>query len=469
MVAAGTTSRLPGSAASLTFLGAAGTVTGSMFLVETGRARVLVDAGLFQGPHALRRRNWERSFHDVASLDAVVLTHAHLDHSGYLPVLARHGYYGPVRCSPATEALSAIVLADAARLQEQESERSRQHGYSKHRDPRPLFTEADATRAAALIRPAPFGEPVEVAPGVTACLRPAGHILGSATVELDVEGTRVQFSGDLGRPGHPLLVPPRPAGPADVVVLESTYGDEQHRPPEDDVLAEAVTRTVARGGSCLLPTFAVDRTPLMVRRIEDLRDDGRIPAAVPVFVDSPMAIRAWDVYRSALRAGDPQLRPDLEPADLDWDERVVMALDRDASTRLNQPATPSVIVSASGMATGGRVLHHLAAQLPDPRNTVILTGFQVPGTRGRDLADGARHLKIHGAYVPVRAEVISLSGYSAHADGAQLVDWIREAGARTVYVVHGEPEAAEALATRVREDLDQTAVVARHEERVRLC
>jgi metallo-beta-lactamase family protein len=207
----------------------------------------------------------------------------------------------------------------------------------------------------------------------------------------------------------------------------------------------------------------------MVRRIEDLRDDGRIPAAVPVFVDSPMAIRAWDVYRSALRAGDPQLRPDLEPADLDWDERVVMALDRDASTRLNQPATPSVIVSASGMATGGRVLHHLAAQLPDPRNTVILTGFQVPGTRGRDLADGARHLKIHGAYVPVRAEVISLSGYSAHADGAQLVDWIREAGARTVYVVHGEPEAAQALATRVRDELDQTAVVARHEERVRLC
>jgi metallo-beta-lactamase family protein len=453
---------------SLTFLGAAGTVTGSMFLVQTPRARVLVDAGLFQGPRPLRRLNWERSFDDPRSLDAVVLTHAHLDHSGYLPVLARDGFSGDVRCSAATAALSQIVLKDAGHLQEQEAEHSAHYGYSKHPHPRPLFTQDDAARASALMCPADFDRAFPVAPGVTVRFRPAGHILGSATVELDVDGTRLLFSGDLGRPGHPLLRPPEPAPPVDAVVLESTYGDEGHEPPEDDLLARTVTRTLDRGGTCLLPTFAVDRTPMMVHTLDRLRTEGRIPSATPIYVDSPMAIRAWEVYRDALLAKDPQFRPDLDRDALEWDRHVVMAMDREASTNLNRPAVPSVIVSASGMATGGRVLHHLAAQLPDPRNSVILTGFQVPGTRGSDLASGARSLKIHGEYVPVRADVVSLRGYSAHADASQLVDWVRHCGAHTVYVVHGEPAASRALAGRVCDELDLTAVVPRHQERVRL-
>ena len=459
---------LDGGPASLTFHGAAGTVTGSRFLVGTERSRLLVDAGLFQGAAVWRRHNWDPPFVDPALVDAVVLTHAHLDHSGYLPVLARYGFRGRVICSDGTARLAAIVLRDAAHLQEEEAEHARSRGYSKHEDPQPLFDTADADAAIALLHPVEMGRRHPVTSDVAVTLRPAGHILGSAFAELDVAGTRVLFSGDLGRPGHELLNPPPAPHPCDVAVVESTYGDEPHPGDSRDELAAVVKRTVARGGSCLLPAFAVDRTPVVVRTLARLRAEHRIPD-VPVYVDSPMALRAWEVYREALAAHDPQLREDLRHDDLDWGRWVVEVTDREGSERLNDPPHPCVIVSASGMATGGRVLHHLRGMLPHPRHSVVLTGFQVPGTRGQALAEGARHLKIHGYYVPVRAEVVSLRGFSAHADAGQVEAWLGHLPAPQVaYVVHGEPAAAAALAERLEDHLGWNAVVPRYGERVRL-
>ena len=254
-----------------------------------------------------------------------------------------------------------------------------------------------------------------------------------------------------------------------MAVVESTYGDEEHPPPDDDLLADTIRRTAKRGGSCLLPTFAVDRTPVIVSTLNRLRAEGRIPQDIPVYVDSPMALRAWEIYRSAVKARDPQLRSDLDGAALDWQNHVIAAMDRTESERLNRPTYPSIVISASGMATGGRVLHHLREQLPEPRNSIILTGFQVPGTRGQELADGAHQVKIQGRYVPVRAEVIGLRGFSAHADRSQLLEWTSGLGAPEVtYVVHGEPAASAALADRLRESRGWTVVVPRHQERVRL-
>jgi metallo-beta-lactamase family protein len=458
----------------LTFLGGTGTVTGSRFLVDTPEARVLVDAGLFQGLKPLRLRNWERFPVEPASIDALVVTHAHVDHVGYLPVLVRDGYRGVVHATAGTTDLAGIVLPDAGHLQEEEAAYANRKGFSKHHPALPLYTEEDARWCLRQFESHPFFDEVEVAPGVHLTLRPAGHILGSATVTLRLDGPparRLVFSGDLGRPAHPLLQPPAPVGDADVVVVESTYGDRRH----DDAgalerFAGVISRTAERGGTVLIPAFAVDRTEVVLFHLRQLLAAGLIPP-LPVYVDSPMALAALRVYRRAIERGGPEIDPELvggvDPFDAG---HVVEVRDVEASKALADLRMPAVIVSASGMASGGRVVHHLARLAPDHRNAVVVVGFQAPGTRGRLLADGARQIKMLGRYVRVRADVVDLGAFSVHADQAELVDWLDTATSPpdAVYVVHGEQGPARALHDLVDGRDEWVAVVPRHGERVRL-
>lgn len=445
-------------------------MTGSRFCVGLADRRVLVDAGLYQGPADLRRRNWEGLPVPASSLDAVVLTHAHLDHCGYLPRLVRDGFTGPIVCTQETAELAEIVLRDSAHLQAEDASHANSTGYSRHRPALPLYDDGDVEKTLPLFSPIGYGRPVELIPGIGASLRPAGHILGSATVLIVAENARALFTGDLGRGRHPLLLPPASPPAADVFVIESTYGDRSHPEPRPERLAGAIRRTIGRGGSVLIPAFAVDRTELVLIALQRLMEEGLVPR-LPVFVDSPMALSTLDVYRRAMAAPSPQLRPEAKAllGALDvMDLREVR--DVAHSMRLNRPTFPCIVISASGMATGGRVIHHLAHQLPDPRNSVILTGYQGEGTRGRQLLDGARHVKIHGRYVPVRAEIVQIDDFSVHADADDMIEWLRAAPQepRTVYVVHGEPAAAQAMAGRVNDELGWCAVVPRLGERVRL-
>lgn len=456
----------------LSFLGAAGTVTGSRFLVEPAGARVLVDCGLFQGKQEIRRRNWAQFPVEPSSIDAVVLTHAHIDHCGYLPALVRDGFAGPVLCSPATGELVPIMLRDAARLQEEEAAYAARKGYSKHHPPRPLYTGEDAEAAIELLRSVGFGAEHPVADEVHARLQPAGHILGSATVELRVGDRRVLFSGDLGRPNHPILRPPSPPPGVDVIVTESTYGGRGHVPVDEgiDSLAELVRRTAARGGSVVVPAFAVDRTEVVLLALGQLARDGHIPR-LPIYADSPMALHVLDIYRSAMASGSDEVRPGPWPDDPFAEAGDLHEVaDSTGSRSLHDLPYPSIIVSASGMATGGRVLHHLVHRLPDPRNAVVLSGFQAPGTRGDRLASGADAVKIFGRYVPVRAEVLALRCFSVHADEAEIVDWLStaERAPEVVHVVHGEPDASAAMRDAITEQLGWVAVVPADRERVRL-
>lgn len=462
------TPRDPASTVGLTFLGAVDTVTGSRFLVEAGDVRVLVDAGLYQGLAVHRRRNWDPFPVDPATIDHVVLTHAHLDHTGYLPRLVKEGFTGRVTCTAETADLAAIVLRDSAHLQQEDARYANTAGFSRHRPALPLYDDGDVEKALSLIEPVDLEHPLRLGPDASVTLRSAGHILGSSTAALRLGHHRLAFSGDLGRSHHPLLLPPADPPEADTLVIESTYGDRQHPAPDPQALADAVSRTVARGGSVLVPAFAVDRTELVLLELRRLMVRGDIPD-LPVFVDSPMALAALDCYRRAASRGAPELRPGARDLLADLDGPDVHAVrDVEGSMRLNKPRRPCIVISASGMASGGRVVHHLAHQLPDRRNCVVLTGYQAEGTRGRQLADGARQVKIHGHYVPVRAEVVTLTDFSVHADAHETVDWLSRAPVppRTVYVVHGEPRSATALARRVSEELGWTAVVPRYGERV---
>lgn len=436
---------------SLQFLGAAGTVTGSKFLVETPGARVLVECGLFQGLKNLRLRNWTHLPVAPSSIDAVVITHAHLDHSGYLPLLVHNGFRGDVVCTSATSALCGIVLPDSARLQEEEARFANREGYSKHVPARPLYTEDDARRALTRFRTVESGDRHEIAPGVVATFRRAGHILGSGILSLSIGERTLVFSGDLGRESHPILRPPEPPDPADVIVVESTYGDRSHSDPGwVERFADAISDTVARGGSIVIPAFAVDRTEEVLFLLRRLMQDGAIPR-MTVYVDSPMALKALDVYRRAIERRSDEIREEIRTPDIFEAGHLVRARTVDESKAINRVKEPSIIVSASGMATGGRVLHHLARLLPDPRNTVILPGFQAIGTRGRSLADGARAVKLLGRVVPVRASVLTVNAFSAHADAQETLAWLAKGPTPPAhtYVVHGEPDASDMLAKQI--------------------
>ena len=459
-------------APALSFLGATGTVTGSKFLVDAGDVWVLVDAGLYQGVKKLRLRNRERFPIDPATIDAVVLTHAHLDHVGYLPVLTMRGFRGQIVCTKRTAQLAEIVLEDSGRLQEEEAEYANAHGFSKHHPAAPLYTEADARKACSQFVTVDFDARREIARGIAATLQPAGHILGSAGVLLEVgaESPRRMFvSGDLGRDGHPILQGPAAPPAVDTMLVESTYGDRRHEPQAAtlELLADAITRTAKRGGMIVVPAFAVDRTEIVLLTIGRLVASGRVPA-LPVYADSPMALEVLDVYRQAIDAGDADVRSVIVDVDTLARGSVHEAHTRWESMELNSLHVPSIIVSASGMATGGRVLHHLARLLPDPRNTVILAGYQAEGTRGRLLANHVPSLKMLGRYIPVAAEIVVADAFSAHADADELVAWLARAPAppQTAYVVHGEPDASAALAARLRRDLQWNAVVPNDAERV---
>ncbi|MGW4380595.1 MBL fold metallo-hydrolase RNA specificity domain-containing protein [Kitasatospora sp. NPDC004531] len=455
----------------LTFLGGVGTVTGSKFLVETDHARVMIDCGLFQGLAELRRRNRRPLPLDPADVHCAVLTHAHLDHCGYLPKLVADGFRGPVFTTPYTARIAELVLRDSARLLQEDADHANRHGWSKHRPALPLYTEQDVERTLQLFDPVPHHAEIEIADRTVLRLHPAGHILGSSWAHLTLEdGHTLAVSGDLGRPVHPLLNAPDPFTGADVLLMESTYGDRRHEETAArEQFAQALDRTLARGGTVVVPSFAVDRTEVVLHQLAELRRAGRLPAAAPVYVDSPMALAALRIYQDAFAERAPELRPDIlargQAAISPEPFRPVRSLGE--SQELEHSRLPSILVSASGMATGGRVVRHLRRLLPDPRNTVVVVGYAAAGTRARDLVDGARVLKMYGGYVPVRAEIVNVPAFSAHADAAEIVDWLRPAPAPSAtYLVHGEPAGSRALRDRIDRELGWTAVVPRSGERV---
>jgi metallo-beta-lactamase family protein len=434
----------------LTFLGGAGTVTGSKYLIEHDRQRILVDCGLFQGLKPLRLRNWEPLPVDANRIDAVLLTHAHLDHSGFIPAIARAGFRGPVWCTPATLELCRLLLPDSGRLQQEDADYANRKGFSKHHPALPLYDEQDAMRALALFRAAPFDRPLTVGTGITASFSHAGHILGAASVRVQFEGGSMLFSGDLGRHDDSLMRAPAAPPRADWLVMESTYGNRTHDPDDPALaLADVIGRTVARGGTVLIPAFAVGRAQLLLHLIARLKGERRI-ADVPVFLNSPMAIDTTALYRRFAR--DHRL-DDAQLHALGTVATMVHTVEE--SRALTRSSYPSVIISASGMATGGRVLHHLKTLGPDERNTVVLVGYQAPGTRGADLQAGKRTLRMHGADHDIRAEVVSLAGLSAHADADGLLRWAGSMphGPRRTFLVHGEPDASGALAARLEREL----------------
>lgn len=434
-----------------------------MHLVTAGNRRVLLDCGLFQGLKALRQRNWDARVPDPRTIDAVVLSHAHIDHSGYLPLLARQGFRGSIYCTSATADLLEIVLPDAAHLQEEEAERANRKQYSRHSPALPLYTLNDAQTALRLVERCGYDKPITVCPFATALLRPAGHILGSATVELALDGARLVYSGDLGRYDRPILCDPEPVPAADVLLLESTYGDRPHPSGADADLIRIVRDAASRGGPILVPAFAVDRTQELLWMLRRLEEAGSVPV-LPVYIDSPMAIEVTDVYRRHPEDCDAEMARALASGGRPLSPKSLhVARTEQESRAINAVRGPAIIISSSGMATGGRILHHLAQRLPDPRATVLLVGFQAAGTRGRALEDGARELKIFGEVVAVRARVERIDALSAHADSNEILRWLRgfERPPRATYLVHGEPEGAAALAAAIRAQYGWNVEIAR--------
>lgn len=450
----------------LTFLGGAGTVTGSKYLLQNGGHRILVDCGLFQGYKALRLRNWAALPDSPREIGALALTHAHLDHSGYLPLLVRNGFAGPAICTDATKALCSILLPDSGHLQEQDAAFANRHRFSKHDPALPLYTEEEARKALDRLRPAPFNQAIELAGGAKLRFVRAGHILGAASVIIEWDGKAVLFSGDIGRYGDPLMPDPVTPDKADYLLMESTYGDRLHdRADPQAALAAIINRTIHRGGTVIVPAFAVGRAQSLLYHLARIKQAGRLPGLLPVFLDSPMAIDATDIFMR--HPGDHKLDGDQLKA---MHEGVRFVRTAEDSKSLTANPMAKVIISASGMATGGRVLHHLEHYAPDPRNSILFTGFQAGGTRGAAMAAGAGSIKMYGRHIPVRADVHNLSMLSAHADRGELLRWaggIKEPP-RETFVIHGEAQSADALRRDLKDRLGWNCSVPDHGQCVEL-
>jgi metallo-beta-lactamase family protein len=444
----------------LTVLGAGRCVTGSKYLLEWKNYSAMVDCGLFQGPAENRRKNWQRLPYPPKKIGAVVLTHAHIDHSGWLPRLVRQGFKGPVYCTPPTRDLLRVLLPDAAHIQEEEARYANKKGYSKHSPALPLFRAADARAALKLLEPVDFDEWLALHGGIRFRFHRQGHILGAAAVELETKvsgGDRktVYFSGDVGRHGVPILREPVPYPGSDVLLLESTYGDRFHGEADPPAaLAEAVQAGLRRGGIILIPAFAIDRTQELLYMLHELMVDGDLPE-IPIFLDSPMAIEATALYSRSLEEHDAEMRhyfaDQVNPI---FPSNLKATPTSSESRKLNSLKGPAIIISASGMATGGRILHHLKLRLPHEQNTVVFVGYQAEGTKGRRLVEGEPEVKIHGEWIQVKAHIAQVTGLSAHADAGELTVWLsrREKEPEAVYLIHGEYQAQQALAARLNED-----------------
>jgi metallo-beta-lactamase family protein len=465
---------------SITFLGAARTVTGSKYLVESNGARIMVDAGLFQGLKELRERNWQDLPVNASTLDAVVLTHAHLDHCGYLPRLVSQGFRGRVFCTQGTQDLCKIVLPDAGRLQEEDAAFANRHGFSKHKPALPLYTEVDAFRAVSQLQPCGYDRPMPVATGIEAEFVNAGHLLGSSYVRMRIDGRTILFGGDLGRFGRPVLPDPTPAAEADYLLVESTYGDRVHEQDDNgERLAAIVSETAHKGGKLIIPAFAIGRVEELLYWLKRLESEQHIPV-LPVFVDSPMAAAALARYTERVHELDPEMQPEQVDEKAPHDaaaphppdvrrrqarqerevcvfctERFRVIASAEESKQLTASQMPSIVISASGMAEGGRVLHHLKRALPDARNTVLFAGYQAVGTRGRRLVDGEKSVKIHGEWIAVAARIERIDSMSAHADANEIMGWLRgfSAPPKQTFIVHGEPSAQDTLGRRIQAEL----------------
>lgn len=450
----------------LTFMGATGTVTGSKYLLQAGNQRLMIDCGLFQGLKQLRLKNWAALPVDPASIDSVILTHAHIDHSGYLPLLVKNGFSGKIYCSEATAELCKILLPDAAHLQEEEANFANRRGFSKHHPALPLYTQADAAAAIALLCPIPMERETLLAPDLRLTLLPSGHILGSSFVQLRHAEKTVVFSGDIGRPNDVLMYPPAAIRQADYLIVESTYGNRLHLHADPAAqLARIIQSTYQRKGVIVVPVFAVGRAQELLYYIHTLKMAGNIPDDIPVYLNSPMAVEATHIYHhyhQQHRLGQEETAVLFHTAQL--------VTDIEASKRLNTLSGPMIILSASGMASGGRVVHHLKAFAPDPRNTILFVGFQAAGTRGYAMLDGAKSIKIHGEYVPVHARVETISDLSAHADYQEILDWLKafDQAPKHTFVTHGEPVAADAMRMHIQETLGWAVTVPEYLQTVTL-
>ena len=452
------------SEVTIAFLGATDTVTGSRFLISSPQSKILVDCGLFQGIKSVQRKNWDVFPIDPKQIDAVILTHAHLDHCGYLPLLVKQGFNREIYGTRYTNDIAKIILRDSARLQMEDAKYAAKKGYSSHKDPKALYNLDDAERAIDHLRERPFRERIQITPDTFVTFYPSGHILGSSFVDVEVAGKSFLFTSDLGRNNHPLLSNPDnpPQKDFDVVVTESTYGDRIHD-TSPEAFAQELNDAIARGGSILIPAFAVDRTEVILMALKELILQKKIPA-IPIYVDSPMALSALNFYREAVTSRSPEIRAGVSDRFANEDPFNAGELHEMATTEeskaINNLTTSSIVISASGMATGGRVVHHLANMLPNAKNTVILVGYQAQGSRGRLLEEGVTELKIHGEIVPVHAHIAKVESFSVHADSDELLAWLKQAKKpKQAFVVHGELQGQEHVQQRLISELGWNAII----------